>query len=267
MRRERSQPVRAEIYDSVSDAVWDGAGGWFIQGEIASVGGFDHSGFTHLKSNGRLDRNWHVRVGGTISAFARHGKTLYIGGDFIAIDGAKRLGLAALDTTSGELLPWHPTVTARNSGGYVSRIVVSGDGRTIYVAGSFTRVNKYPRRNVAAVTSSGLLTRWHPFPNSDVSLLALDPRGKVVYLAGSFDHVGSEEREGLASVDVRSGLVTSWNPDTDGTVNAIAVAPKGSPVYVAETSPPWVESPVVVSVPSMRGAGRRRLGTRASAAP
>ena len=84
-------PVRAEIYDSVSDAVSDGAGGWFIQGEIASVGGVDHSGFTHLKPNGRLDRNWHVRVGGTISAFARHGKTLYIGGDFIAIDGAKRL--------------------------------------------------------------------------------------------------------------------------------------------------------------------------------
>ena len=108
-------PVRAEVYDSVSDAVSDGAGGWFIQGEISSVGGVDHSGFTHLKSNGRLDRNWHVRVGGTIFAFARHGKTLYIGGDFIAIEGAKRLGLAALDATSGKLLPWHPTVTARNS--------------------------------------------------------------------------------------------------------------------------------------------------------
>ena len=69
-------PVRSEVWGSVSDAVSDGAGGWFIQGEISSVGGIDHSGFTHLKSNGRLDRNWHVRVGGTISAFARHGKTL-----------------------------------------------------------------------------------------------------------------------------------------------------------------------------------------------
>ena len=88
-------PIPHVVAGSVSDAVPDGAGGWFIAGDIESVGGIEHRRVAHLRADGRLDRRWHPAFNGSVQTLARVGRTLYLGGSFTEIDGQSRLRLAS----------------------------------------------------------------------------------------------------------------------------------------------------------------------------
>src|SRR4029450_5742508 len=71
---------REQVHGSVTTAVPDGAGGWFVRGEIESVGPVAPRGIAHLRAGGRLDRSFRVKInGGNVVALARSGTTLYLG--------------------------------------------------------------------------------------------------------------------------------------------------------------------------------------------
>lgn len=52
----RVRSARAPVEGSVTTAVGDGSGGWFVRGSIESVGGFERHGIVHLRANGTFDR-------------------------------------------------------------------------------------------------------------------------------------------------------------------------------------------------------------------
>jgi trimeric autotransporter adhesin len=112
------------------------AGGWCI-GCIASE---------RSEPNGLLeiDEDANVRpLGGKLSGgdvaerihgIANAGSRIYVTGEFSEIGGVRRLGLAALDTKSGAVLPWNPEGSLSLSRGGDKALIV---GSTLVVTGQY----------------------------------------------------------------------------------------------------------------------------------
>ena len=225
--------VRSVISDTVWAAVTDGRGGWYLAGAIGSVDDVARTRIVHLLPTGRLDAKWHPEVNGRVTALARVGSTLYVGGEFTTFGRLPREKLAAVDIKTGAVTDWNPGVGAKkNVFAYVWALAPSGDGKTLYVGGGFSRLGRQPSSNLGAVdVASGRVRAWHPALNSSVSAIA--PAGRVVYVGGDFTKAGGQLRSGLAALNVKTGAATRWNPDCDGSVTQIVASPAGSPVFIA----------------------------------
>ena len=133
------------------------------------------------------------------------GNSLYVAGDFAAMDGVTRNKAAALDLTTGALTAWNPDV----SGPSVRDMVVVGN--TMVLGGDFSSVGGVTRNSLAAVDlMTGLANGWDPNAGSRVQSLAVS--GSTVYAGGTFATVGTEARDGVAAIDAVTGLPTAWNP-------------------------------------------------------
>ena len=89
-----------------------------------------------------------------MTALATAGGVLYAGGEFTSVtppggSSVARTYLAAFTTTTGQPTSFDPTLN-----GKVNALAVSPDGSTLYVAGSFTKVNGSTRNHFAAFTVS-----------------------------------------------------------------------------------------------------------------
>src|SRR5262249_41110341 len=142
--------------------------------------------------------------------------TIFAGGRFTIIGGQVRNKLAALDGSSGSATAWNPSPTGPPSM-LVDLLVVSDDGKTIYVGGGFTSIGGEYRNGLAAVdTSIGNPTPWNPNPNGGVLSLAVN--GSTIYAGGSFISIGGQARNNLAALDASMGDATPWNPNANGQV-------------------------------------------------
>lgn len=146
---------------SVGAAIPDGAGGWYIGGRFASVGGIARSNLAHILADGRV-ADWNPGPTGTtnpggsppegaVFALAVSGGTVYVGGDFTTIGGQARRRLAAVDAVTGAATPWNP-----NPGGDVLTLLVRGS--TVYPADCSARWVEH-----SAGTSPRSMPRLAPF--------------------------------------------------------------------------------------------------------
>ncbi len=166
---------------------------------------------------------------GPVSALARYGNTLYLGGDFYYV-GPRTGSGATLNTTDGQLTP---TPLLRIDG---SPTVFSGVDASVpdgkggwFIGGSFTRIQGYDKKYLAHILADGTLDKaWNPNPDKPVTALAT--HGNVVYVSGSFTTLGGRDRSTLAGLDATTGQATDWYPRVDRQVNTIAVS--GNIVYV-----------------------------------
>ncbi|HEU0192982.1 MAG TPA: hypothetical protein VFQ71_02215, partial [Gaiellales bacterium] len=127
------------------------------------------------------------QANGTVRSIIIVGNTAYLGGQFTAMipsgggTAVTRNHLAAVDMTTGGLLPWNP-----NANGTVYTLLASGGN--VYVGGSFTTVGGATHKNVAEVNgSSGALVSSFGNtlrPNKAVRALAMSPTGNL-YVGGA----------------------------------------------------------------------------------
>jgi trimeric autotransporter adhesin len=179
------------------------------------------------------------QTNGRVLAVAHSGTTVYLAGTFTSVrpPGSRRgVGevarsrAAAIDATTGQLLPWNPNVN-----GEVRALATAGE--RVYLGGSFSRVGGQSRSRLAAVDArSGALIGWNPQVSSKVNALATD--GSTVWLGGTFSSVGGSPRLRLAALSATTAAVTAFRADVDGEaegsgpyVNALAL--RGSELYVA----------------------------------
>ncbi len=145
---------------------------------------------------------------GQVNSIALSGSTMVLGGEFSKARGAdrrkklKRLNLLAFNTRTGRIRPgFRP-----NPDGAVNKVLDAGDGRTVYVAGDFTRIGGVARQNLARLRlSDGSVVRgFKPgaITGQVRDLQLIDGR---LWLAGAFTHVGGHAQRALATVDPRSG--------------------------------------------------------------
>ncbi len=93
-------------------------------------------------TTGKLDTTFHPGLDADARSMAVKGDTLFIGGAFDTVAGEFRPGLAALNATTGALLPWKPEINFDNfNAGYtgpervITSLLLRND--TLYVAGKF----------------------------------------------------------------------------------------------------------------------------------
>ena len=164
---------------------------------------------------------------GGVTAIARSGNTIYIGGSFTAVGAiggppVARNGLAAIDATTGMATDWNP-----DANGLVAALAVRGN--TVYAGGTFTNVGGQARTYLAALDgTTGQATAWNPSPNADVFGLAVGD--STIFVAGDFIAVGSQLRGRVAEVSLASGLATAFNPNPNGVAHALLVS--GSTLYL-----------------------------------
>jgi len=139
------------------------------------------------------------------------GDIVYSGGAFTSArntDGTflPRTYLAAVDSSSGALLPFAPTLD-----GPVHEVKTGGD--YLYIAGRFTQVNGVARSRVARffLDTGELDTAWQAKPSATV--YSVEPVGSTIYLGGTFSSVGGFVQPRLAAVDATTGApITSFTP-------------------------------------------------------
>src|SRR5688572_15303573 len=190
--------VVASNPEGVFAAVPDGAGGWYIGGQFAAVGGVLRSHLAHLLPDGSLDPAWNPAPNGAVRALALDGSTLYVGGEFTNVGGLARNRIAALDAATGASTAWNP-----NANGIVRALALSGT--TLFAGGDFGTIGGAARVCLAALDAgTGLATAWNAAANSFVYSLLLS--GATLHVGGQFTSLGGQPRNSIGAVDVGTAL-------------------------------------------------------------
>ncbi len=142
-----------------------------------------------------------------VTAMARSGNTLYVGGAFSHVGPNTGSGIP-LEYGRGVAAPNYSKVN-----GEILAVIADGEGGW-FIGGSFTAAGGRPRRHLAHILAGGEVADWSPDPNKQVHALALS--GGTLYVGGQFDSIAGEPRSLIAAVEVATGQATSWNPSAGG---------------------------------------------------
>ncbi len=202
-------------------------------------------------------------MAGKVERMVEVGDALYLGGEFTGMvppktpegteDGlVPRNYLAAISASTGEPLAFNPAPD-----GPVRALALSGDGRRLFVGGTFETMAGAPRKNLAAIDlASGALDPGFSPPVLNSSVRALLVAGDRLYVGGNFSEAttaaGPVARPQLAALDVNTGALLDWLPPAngggeffdhtgrertsgDGTVLDLALSSDGKSLYAAGT--------------------------------
>ncbi len=152
-----------------------------------------------------------------------NGKIL-VGGDFTAVAGQPRTGIARLDAMTG--LPDSFNPNADGASPRVRSLAVQADGK-ILACGGFDTIGGQPRHSIARIDpATGLPDSFDPQSNSSVVTIAVQQDGKIL-VGGVFTNIGGQARNYVARLDPATALADSFDPNSDGEVTAFALQPEG----------------------------------------
>jgi PKD repeat protein len=152
---------------------------------------------------------------GTVYAITEVGNEMIVGGSFTSVTApgtttspVTRNYLFGFDASTGAI---STTFVPQLDQGPVEGLAPGPSPNTVYVAGSFTKVNGTNSRDVALInTQTGqLVSGWAPSaPNGAGWTVKL--AGGRLYLGGTFTTVGGVAHAGLVSLDPGTGKVQSY---------------------------------------------------------
>lgn len=168
----------------------------------------------------------------------------YVGGSFSVQEGGVTYAnlVHIIPTTTSGLFQVDSTFTP-GVGGDVTVLVLSADGATLYVGGSFSTLatgtsGQVTRNNIAAVAAdTGSPDGWDPDADGRIDAMVLD--GQTLYVGGAFTEFASSSanpvtRNHIAALKISDGSVeTNWDPDADGEVKALVLSTDNPPVLYA----------------------------------
>ncbi|WP_315501377.1 PKD domain-containing protein [Actinomyces radicidentis] len=183
-----------------------------------------------------------VQVNGVVWDQVVVGDVVYVTGQFTSarpagakagVDETARSNILAYDLNTGELIEDFAPVL-NNTG---RSLAVSDDGKTLYVGGSFDKVDGTWHGRLAAFDLTKghgqLISSFKPMFSTTVN--AIDVHGSTVYAGGAFKTVNGVARTELAAVSADKGTLLDWKASATGTnsqVYALKVSPDGSKVVV-----------------------------------
>jgi hypothetical protein len=173
----------------------------YLGGRSVQVGSASFGALGAINATTGAVASWRPSVTGgqsSVQSMAALGSSLYVAGDFTAVGGLARNGIAAVDLT-GNVTSWNPGAT----GGWVNSVAVAEN--TIYIGGSFTTVGGQERHGLASIhASTGATTSWNPDVTGTIRAIAV--YGSTLYVAGDFWGIGSKARVGFAVIDAFTGV-------------------------------------------------------------
>ena len=192
----------------------------YVGGSITQIDGERRQGLASFELATRKVTPWSPLVADMgdpffdgVVALAEDDGTIYVGGDFTRINGVGRLGAAAIDAESGDVLDWNPEV-GQQSGPRIELGAVKGvaidDGR-VYIGGEFEDVAGVSRGGLAAIDeSSGALEEWNPDPRDYAWVETILPSEDGAFVGGWFGEIGGTRRVAVALLD-SDGASTSFD--------------------------------------------------------
>ena len=205
----------------------------YLAGNFTNYAG-DHDNIVVLDALSGQHYSGFERLGNNFTTtLALKENDLYVGGQFSNLGTEPRYNLAALNATTGAILPWNPSADS-------TVYSLASKDNTVYASGSFTGfgydpVNKtiaVQRKGAAALdATTGAVLPWNP--NVIGNVYKLDISGDNIYLGGIFTSVGGQSRNNIAMVDAITGAVSPWNPNANGWIRDIVV--DGNTVFVGGT--------------------------------
>ncbi len=172
-------------------------------------------------------------------ALAVDSRRIYVGGRFTQVvtpspPAVGRFRLAAIDARTLGLEPsWTPTAVT-DAIVTISTMVLSPDGRRLYVGGDFSRIGGQLRDNLAVIdTEKGaVIPDWNPGVSGPVRSLTLSPDGAILFVGGEFTGLaGGQAHDYLAAIDTLTATAAPWRVDADGPVLSLALSTDGSMLY------------------------------------
>ncbi|MGZ4431095.1 MAG: hypothetical protein ACXVYV_05545, partial [Gaiellales bacterium] len=134
------------------------------------------------------------------------GSVLYVGGKFDVLDGQTRSNLAAVSTSTGDIV----STFVPRVGSAVHGILIGPSG-TIYFGGAFKNVNGKARSRLAAVAPDGSLNlSWVPAADDVVRTLTFAPDGATIFVGGHFTLMNGVGRQSVARVTSDTGALDPW---------------------------------------------------------
>jgi hypothetical protein len=183
----------------------------YIGGGFTRINGKARAHLAAVTASGSTLRKWHANTNGTVYAIAVGKSRIYIGGSFTGVKGRTRHRVAAVGQgPAARLAAWHPNVNST-----VRALTMSPSGKRIFVGGDFTRVNGRLRPHLAAVWTTGGLSRFGAHPTWPVSALRTAGKQLIAGGGGNGGHVAL-----YAAANGRR----RWLALTDGDVQGVAVS-------------------------------------------
>lgn len=203
----------------------DGQGGWFIGGDFTEVGGLQRTRLAHLNAQGQVT-SWAPTATDAVTKMSREGNTVYVAGEFGALNATSRNKFGALDATTGTVLAWDPFISSAT---YSLTCITAYNG-AVYIAGFYDNMNGEPRNNLSAVDGvTGETLPWDPDPVGWVSCMqGLD---NTVLVSGNFSQIGGQARQNIAALDAVTGVPTAWAPSVVGPAYTMLIS--DGTVYLA----------------------------------
>lgn len=206
----------------------------YVGGQFTTVSGVSRYRIAAFDiATGALETSFAVGTNAIVYGIAATATTVYLTGSFTSINAQTRNNAAAVTVGTGKLLPFSVTP----AGGAIQHVVVSPDGKSVVLGGSFTSMNgsNRPGYGLALVDSSTGTPRAmqantvirNAGLNAAITSLAVAPEG----FYGSAYRFGNTtgNLEGTFKADWNGTLV--WVGDCHG--DSYSVAAAAEDVYVA----------------------------------
>ena len=209
-----------------------------VGGKFGRLGALARTNVGVLLPDGTVDPQFvaNTNTNGTVEAVAvsTDGSTVFLGGTFTTVNGEARANLAAVDATTGAVLPgWSANTTG--SSPTVHSLAVHGS--RLYVGGRFTDIEGAGRSKFAAVdtTSGDVVPEFDPAPDGAVREVVVTPGGGTVFAGGGFTKLGGADRENRAGAVDTNGTALPFDPVVDDSTGVVtmALSEDGSRVFLS----------------------------------
>lgn len=153
-----------------------------------------------------------------VQSLAIVGDTLYVGGQFSAVDGQPRLNLAAIDidpnTLTGTVDPTFDPVVGAPDGNLANFEVLKilPGSNALYIGGAFSKVDGKGRNKMAKLSYAGVVDNtFKPgFTNGAVRDLEWAADGQTLFASGNFYTLSGAARLAVGRIDPTTGAATNW---------------------------------------------------------
>jgi PKD repeat protein len=216
----------------------------YVGGDFDQVSGQARSRIAAIDAQTGAVLAFNPSANATVEALALNGNTLYFGGDFTTVGTSAtgfsaRSRLAAVDATTGAVLPWAPAAD-----GLVRTMVVHPASGRVIVGGSFNSLNGSQQWGMGSLDgATGAVQPWAANTvilnhGGNAAIAELTTDGEKIYGIGwaFFGGGASANFEGAFAADPLTGVI-DWIDGGRGDNYSIAVA--GDVVYTVGHPHDW----------------------------